>query len=250
MKPRPEMDTHPLVTCIMPTYNRRRFVARAIDYFLRQDYYRSELLIVDDGTDLVRDLVPDTPRVRYIALPSRMSLGAKRNLACEQANGDIILHWDDDDWHAPHRVRYQVEALLEHGADACGINQILFYDCRDRAAWMYAYPPTERFWLYGNSLCYRREFWERNRFADVNVGEDTMFVWQSRGARMVALGDSTFHVSIMHGDNVSAREASGAYWRRHDPDAVRRILGADLGFYDNPASDVGGRAPPPPATSA
>src|SRR5215204_4099526 len=110
--------THPqpFVTCIMPTYNRRRFVARAVEYFRRQDYTRSELLIVDDGSDAVQDLVPKRRRVRYIQLPSRHSVGAKRNIACEQARGDIILHWDDDDWHAPHRVRYQVEALLAQGA--------------------------------------------------------------------------------------------------------------------------------------
>jgi len=227
-----EMDIRPLVTCIMPTYNRRRFVPRAIEYFLRQDYDRSELLIVDDGTDPVRDLVPDTPRVRYAALPSRVCLGAKRNLACEQASGDIILHWDDDDWQAPNRVRYQVESLVERGADVCGINQILFFDCRDRTAWMYAYPPAERFWLYGNSLCYRREFWERNRFEDVNVGEDTLFVWRSKNALMVPLADSTFHVSIVHGDNVSDPRPSGLYWRRCDTDVVRRLLGPDGEFYE------------------
>lgn len=226
------MNPCPRVTCIMPTYNRRGFVPRAIEYFLRQDYADSELLIVDDGSDPVRDLVPANGRVRYVALPSRLSLGAKRNLACEQAAGDIILHWDDDDWHAPRRVRYQVEALLEHGADVCGINQILFYDCRNQAAWLYAYPPAERFWLYGSSLCYRRVFWDRHRFEDVNIGEDTRFVWQSSGARMVALADSTFHVSIIHGGNISAPWPSGGFWRRCDDDVVHRLLSTDAGFAE------------------
>jgi glycosyltransferase involved in cell wall biosynthesis len=222
------MRTSPRVTCIMPTYNRRRFVPRAVEYFLRQNYQSSELLVVDDGTDRVRDLLPASPRVRYVALPSRLTLGAKRNLACEEARGEIILHWDDDDWHAPNRVRYQVDALLAQGADVCGINRILFYDCRSRAAWVYTYPPTERFWLYGNSLCYRRAFWARNRFADVNVGEDTLFVWQSSDARMVALPDPTFHVSVIHGFNVSAIWPSGSCWHRCDDEVVHRLMGADV----------------------
>lgn len=237
------MDTRPLVTCIMPTCNRRRFVQRAVEYFLRQDYDRCELVVVDDGTDPVGDLMPLDRRVRYFGLPSRASVGAKRNLACEQASGDVILHWDDDDWHAPRRVRYQVEALLEHGADVCGINQILFYDCRDGSAWTYGYPSTERFWLHGSSLCYRRSFWQRNRFADVNDGEDTLFVWNAGGAPMVALHDSTFHVSIMHGDNVNARAAAGPYWQRGDAAAVREILGSDALFYEAPPA---GRLPQPP----
>jgi len=39
-------------------------------------------------------------------------VGAKRNLACDLANGDIIVHWDDDDWMADWRLSYQVEQLM------------------------------------------------------------------------------------------------------------------------------------------
>ena len=42
--------SQPLVSCIMPTYNRREFVPLAIRYFLRQDYANKELIIIDDGT--------------------------------------------------------------------------------------------------------------------------------------------------------------------------------------------------------
>ena len=39
-----------LVSCIMPTYNRRQFVSQAIKYFLRQDYARKELIILNRTT--------------------------------------------------------------------------------------------------------------------------------------------------------------------------------------------------------
>ena len=70
----------PLVSCIMPTCNRRRFVPRAIDYFLRQDYPNKELVIIGDGTDRVADLILADPRIRYFGLPQCASTGAKRNL--------------------------------------------------------------------------------------------------------------------------------------------------------------------------
>ena len=57
-----------MVSCIMPTFNRREFVAQAIQYFLAQDYPCKELVIVDDGTESVADLVPNDPRVRYLRL--------------------------------------------------------------------------------------------------------------------------------------------------------------------------------------
>jgi hypothetical protein len=52
----------PLVSCIMPTAHRRVFVPQAIRYFLRQDYPNRELIIADDGTDAIGDLLPsDSP---------------------------------------------------------------------------------------------------------------------------------------------------------------------------------------------
>src|SRR5690349_3155219 len=113
----------PLVSCIMPTANRRRFVPGAIAQFLAQDYEAAELVIIDDGTDPVADLIPSHPALRYLRTRRHRTLGTKRNAACEAARGDVILHWDDDDWYAPHRIRTQVEALFASDADLCGIDR-------------------------------------------------------------------------------------------------------------------------------
>ena len=224
-------STPPLVSCIMPTANRRRFVPRAIDYFLRQDYPNRELVILDDGTDSIEDLVPDHPSIRYIRLDRRATVGAKRNLACEHSQGEIIAHWDDDDWQAPHRLSYQVEALVRTGADVCGVSTLLFYDLQSGRAWRYTYPPGGRAWLSGNTLCYRRSLWERNRFSDRNVGEDALFVWSGAAKRIETLPDHTFHVGIIHGGNVSPKVTSGSCWLPHPAESVRDLLGPDWPFY-------------------
>ncbi|MFL5238330.1 MAG: glycosyltransferase [Rhizomicrobium sp.] len=237
----------PLVSCIMPTYNRRSLVAQSIRYFLRQDYESRELLIIDDGPDAIGDLVPADPRIRYFRLPSKLSIGAKRNLACEEARGDLILHWDDDDWHAPHRISYQVSSLLQQGSDLCGLRIVLFYDRHKHQAWRYEYPAAERFWVHGNSFCYRREFWQRNRFPDVDVGEDTRMLWAARAGRMIGLDDHSVHVSIMHGANVSAREAGGPWWTPQSVDDIARLLGDDFAFYTHDDSPT--PAGPEPATT-
>src|SRR4051794_6644602 len=84
--------TSPLVTCAMPTRNRRGFVTQAILYFLRQTYQRKELIVIDDGEDAVADLMPEDERIRYVRLDRRLPIGAKRNLACELGRGDVIAH--------------------------------------------------------------------------------------------------------------------------------------------------------------
>jgi|GEM_PF-1486580 len=225
------VDQLPLVSCIMPTYNRRRFVARAIEYFLRQDYPAKELIVVDDGSDPVGDLIPTDERIHYIRLPDRATVGAKRNLACEQARGEIIAHWDDDDWHAPRRLRYQIDALARDAADLVGLNQFLFCDPSRAEAWLYAYPRHQQLCLAGSTLVYRRAFWDRHRFPNVDVGEDVRFVQNCPPNRLTVLADPTFHVGIIHRHNVSPKITGGAHWHPYPIAEIRRLLGADWTFY-------------------
>jgi glycosyltransferase involved in cell wall biosynthesis len=218
----------PLVSCIMPTCNRRPFVAQAIRYFMEQDYPNKELVIVDDGTDCISDLVPDSAQIRYIRLQGKHTLGAKRNLACREARGEIVLHWDDDDWMAGWRIRYQVECLLSEGADICGLDNIYFYDpARDRA-WRYVYANQGRAWVYGGTLCYRRAFWQAHPFLEVNVGEDTHFVWSSSSPRVVALKDSQFYIATIHANNTSPKRTTGKPWQPCPPEVIRQFAGDAL----------------------
>jgi len=232
----------PLVSCIMPTYNRRAFVERAIAYFLRQDYPNKELIIVDDGTDAIDDLVPADQHFRYFRMSEKTTTGAKRNLACEQARGTIIAHWDDDDWHAPHRLSYQVRALLREGTDMCGTSTLLYYDAENGGAWQYVYPHGQRPWLAGGTLCYRRAFWVSNRFASLNVGEDSRFVWNARKEHMTVLPDSTFYVGIIHRQNVSPKQTRGSYWHSYPLEEIRQLLGADWAYYQTHQPAVTGTA--------
>ena len=226
-----EDKDEPLVSCIMPTYNRRAFIAQAIAYFLRQEYTNKELIIVDDGSDAISDLVPLDERIRYIRPREKKTVGAKRNLACEQAKGSIIVHWDDDDWHAPHRLRCQVEALLRDGTDICGTTSLLFYDAGNGRAWQYVYPPEQRAWLVGGTLCYTRAFWASNRFPNMNIGEDSRFVWNSRPGRVTKLPDASFYVGIIHAHNVSPKKTNGSYWRPYPVERVQQLLENDWFFY-------------------
>jgi glycosyltransferase involved in cell wall biosynthesis/GT2 family glycosyltransferase len=225
---RARADVGPLVTCLMPTADRRSFVARAIDCFLRQDYAARELLVLDDGADRVGDLVPDDPRIRYVELPERLVLGTKRNRGCELAAGELIAHWDDDDWQAPHRLSYQIGELARTGADVCGPARLLYAAPEERRAWLYAYPQARQRWAAGNALLYRRSLWERNRFPDVPVGEDTRFVWSSAARKLAVHDDHRFVVGLVHDRNTSPKDVGGAWWTPVDWAEVETVTGGAL----------------------
>src|SRR4051794_13201068 len=243
----------PLVSCVMPTANRRAWVPLAIEYFLAQDYPNRDLVVVDDGADAVADLVPDDPRVRYVRIGRGQTLGAKRNACVEAARGDLIMHWDDDDWMARWRISYQVEALLNADAEVCGLRQMLFYDLATGKPWLYDYPADRRDWVAGGSLLYTREFWRRSPFPSVQVGSDTRFVMDRRLDRLAVVPDYRFYVAMIHPRNTSPKRQRGAYWTPWNGD-LASVMGADFERYraiqqasgDAPApAPLPGKAPPP-----
>lgn len=226
----PALDRQPLVSCIMPTADRRRFVPQAIRNFLSQDYANKELIILDDGRDSVAALVPQSDHVSYVRSETKQNLGAKRNQCVQASRGELILHWDDDDWSAPHRIRYQVETLLQAGAEICGLRQMLFHHLSRGETWLYSYPAGERPWLLGGSLLYTREFWKRHPFPNLQVAEDTSFVWSEPILRVAVLPDYRFYVAMIHEANTSPKACSGSYWSRSSED-LRLVMGESLDCY-------------------
>jgi predicted O-methyltransferase YrrM len=226
------IDSQPLVSCIMPTADRRAFVPQAIRYFWRQDYENRELIILDDGADPVNDLARGDARIRYVRLDAKQTLGAKYNLAGEHARGEILVHWDDDDWMADWRLSYQVEKQLLNPRDALsGLARLLYYDPNAVNAWEYIYPAADRPWVAGATFCYFRDFCEERRFPELNEGADTVFVWGLRDAVVMTLPVHDFYVALVHPHNTSPKRLGGYGWHVVPVERIHDLLSADLTFY-------------------
>jgi glycosyltransferase involved in cell wall biosynthesis len=214
----------PLVSCIMPTSNRRAFVPDAIAAFFSQDYAPRELIVLDDGTESIADLIPADSRIRYLRSSERRTVGAKRNAACELARGDIIVHWDDDDWHADWRISYQVEELLAANKQICGLDQLWYLDPKDSRAWRYRYISGRQPWIAGGTFCYRKETWQRRRFQDVQVGEDNCFIWSLEPSDVLCLTRDDFFVARCHSANASKKRPQPPCWQPIAAELVRAII--------------------------
>ena len=238
----------PLVSCLMLTRERRRFAAAAVACFERQDYPARELVVLDDGDEPVVDLLPPDPRIRYVRLdrPAR-SLGAKRNAACEIARGQILVHWDDDDWHAPWRLSHQVEGLLSRGYELSGLTRLRFFAPASGRAWRYAYPDVGRPWLAGGTLCYTRDVWRAGAFEPVDAGEDTRFAWRHR-SRPVHEPDDRLLVAMIHRRNASPKLTSDRGWQPWLAAEALELLGDDARRYAD-ADEPPPPSPPPPLLS-
>ena len=100
----------PLVTAVMitgKTPKHEKMARVAVQSFLDQTYTNKELVIINDGP---YELRIGHPSVREILIrePQKKILGELRNLGIEEARGDWIIQWDDDDYHHPHRILFQM----------------------------------------------------------------------------------------------------------------------------------------------
>ncbi|MDY6939449.1 MAG: glycosyltransferase [Cyanobacteriota bacterium] len=95
----------PLVSIIMPTFNRRYIIPEAIHSVLEQTYLNWEILICDDGstdgTEMVVSQFEDA-RIQYFQLP-KANGSVARNAGLKRAHGEYIAYLDSDNiWHPRH----------------------------------------------------------------------------------------------------------------------------------------------------
>lgn len=112
------MPTNPLVSIIIPTYNRAGFIPAAVESVFAQTYKNVEIVVVDDGStdDTPSKLEEYGGRIRVVRQANR-GPAAARNRGIKVAGGEIIAFLDSDDLWLPSKLERQV-ALLTAGGDA------------------------------------------------------------------------------------------------------------------------------------
>lgn len=113
-------DPTPLVSVIIPTYNRAGTILRAVESVLSQDYAPLELIVVDDGSEdespaLLKSLA-DSGRVTLLT-QSNQGVSAARNAGLRQAGGSLLAFLDSDDEWLPGKAQAQVDFFTRHPAE-------------------------------------------------------------------------------------------------------------------------------------
>jgi glycosyltransferase involved in cell wall biosynthesis len=131
-KPVVSKKYHPFVSVCTPTFNRRPFIPIMLECFRNQVYPkdRMEWIIVDDGTDRIKDLIDaaNIPQIKYFSVDRKMTLGEKRNYMHKQSKGSIIVYMDDDDYYPPERVSHAVDVLMINKDALCaGSSEMYIY---------------------------------------------------------------------------------------------------------------------------
>ncbi len=111
----------PSISVIMLTYNREKFVGRAIESILAQTFTDFEFIIIDNGSNDQSGKIAD----EYAAKDSRIkvlhrergNIGSGRNAGLEEALGEYIAFVDDDDECEPDYLSFLYNLVINHHAD-------------------------------------------------------------------------------------------------------------------------------------
>lgn len=221
------------VSVITPTFGREQFLPLAHRSFLAQTYPNLEWLILDDSpapSAYLRGV--DDPRIRYSHSADRLRIGRKRNRLIAQADGDIIVQFDDDDFYSPKYVDRMVSRLNE-GFDFVKLSGWFLYCVPYRAlgywdltvteGWHHVWSPAEgpadvyvnetnnanfahNYLGYGFSYVFRKKVWEATPFPDdVDWNEDVPFALAAdRAFRLHHFRDvGGLCLHILHRGNIS-----------------------------------------------
>ena len=189
----------PLISCVMPTMKgREAFVKLAIDCFNAQDYPNKSLIIVPDGID------------------GKCSTGMKRQIGLKLSRGDIVCHWDDDDYHGPTRLSHQVAPILTGQFDCTGMQNEHTMSSDGRFYWM-----TPEFHactfvadILPGTFMFRKEIVGKVMYPNESLSEDGAFIRQlmSNGKRLKIVSNDDKYVYIRHANNTWKFESFGRGW--------------------------------------
>lgn len=163
--------SQPLVSVIIPTFNRAALVREALDSVVAQNYPRLEVIVVDDGSeDHTAEVVRSFgSQVRFMS-QTHAGVSAARNRGVAASSGELVAFLDSDDLWLPRKVTAQVTLLQEHPAiQVCYTDEIWIrrgvrvnarHIHQKHTGWMFL-QSLPRCIISPSSIMLRRTLWDR-----------------------------------------------------------------------------------------
>jgi glycosyltransferase involved in cell wall biosynthesis len=118
------MSDQPLVSIIIPTYNRAHLIGETLDSLVAQTYLNWECIIVDDGSsdntdEVIGEHVNKDSRFKYYHRPEVHLPGGNgaRNYGFKMSKGEYVNWFSSDDLMVAEKLEVKVKAMLENEVD-------------------------------------------------------------------------------------------------------------------------------------
>jgi Glycosyl transferase family 2 len=191
-------DPLPLISVVVPTYNRGRLLLETIHSVLAQSYRDYELIVVDDGSEDETEslLAPYRSRLRLVR-QANAGVASARNLGWRHSQGQLICFLDSDDLWLPRKLEKQVAFAQAHPQYGLIATEIAPFDAdgpRPERCRRNMYPIRNGYvleqllfsnWLQTSTVMIRREALERAGGFDEDVGSfgEDWLLWMKIAAQ-------------------------------------------------------------------
>ena len=171
----------PLVSVIMNCYNGEKYLREAIDSVYAQTYENWEIIFWDNAsTDKSAEIAKSyIDKLKYFYGEKNIPLGAARNKALEQCNGDYIAFLDVDDLWMPDKLGKQIPLFYRDSKTAIVVsNAIQFNETGSSALFCKKRPITGHVFrelLTNYFICLSTAVIRRRALVDLNAWFDTRF---------------------------------------------------------------------------
>lgn len=166
------------VSCVTPTFNRRKFLPYLLYMYAYQEYpkHKRELIILDDSDtsneDIINEFKDKNPNenVVYVYSSQRIKLGKKRNMLNEMAKGDIIMSLDDDDYYPPDKIKYAVTKMNCNKVEICGSSEMYMYYANTGE--IYKCGPFSNTHCTNATVAYKKSYLKTRKYNDEAVSAE------------------------------------------------------------------------------
>lgn len=173
-------DRSPLVSVIVPTFNRCELINDTLSSILKQSYRNIELIVIDDGsTDDTEKFVKQIKdeRLRYYRIENWGGPARPRNIGVNHARGVYIAFCDDDDTWNVNKIKSQIEFIEHFKADAIYTNANIHNNNTSRTfSRMKSRKVTLGSFLKKNYLLLSSSFLRKDKLMKYEFNEDRKYI--------------------------------------------------------------------------
>lgn len=236
----------PLVSVVLTTRDRPRFLPVALACYGHQSYPNRELIVVDDGERFPADeKLVEAAGGRLLRVPPGTPIGTKLNHGVREARGWLCQKMDDDDWYAPRFLETMVSSILARRTRICRptfayLSEFLFFEV---ARWEVR--RSIKHTMIGGTLVFAREDWARRPFRGISQDEDVWFVLDYRrdGIAPLTVPALEEFLYVRHHALPAARVPGGgvnrghSWTHQHDGETVESYL-QDRPLHGRPPEEL------------
>ena len=230
--------SNPLVSVIITTYNRNKFLEQAIVSVVNQTYKNIEILVVDDGSnENYAEKICNKFQNCIYYFKNNGGISSARNYGIQHAKGEFIAFLDDDDLFMSHKIQKQLEILLKYKQYDCVHSSVLVINDNNEETGVVLGASENKvhmrsgyvFWNALGSWCVKSPTpFIRKRVFDKVLFDDQLQVGE----------DFDFYQRLFYFYKVKYIHEPLAYYR--DSDSVERLskiekkyIGIESRFFDN-----------------